>query len=488
MGDQQQALTHYAQAGQGDRPESMAALAHAAELLLAANRDADAVAAYCAVLSQVTESPRPENPWMPREELQARATSAYLRLLEAGKYEPALQLLEAWYPAFPRARQVQLQAQTHRAWARSLEEQASTATSSEGARRRAEIEQQFRQAGQHYARLAELRFAEREFPDDLWDAVECLSAAHDYAAAIDVLQTYLKHEPVRRRAEALQRLGEALLVEGRIDQAVATLRESVESDPKNAASYRSKILASKALIDAGDLKGAETVLLENIESQYLTPDSVEWRQTLFQLGRLLHFEGRWPEAIARLEEAVARYPQDKQTTLARYLIADSYRQRARELSAELDQTVVESARIALTREMHRLLEAAIVQYDEAMAALQSPAATSVSVEPTLTQATILRNCHFMKGAALFDLGKYEEAIRAYSSATNRYQQEPEVLDAYVKIADCYRRLNRQSEARGTIEQAKVVLSRMPADVSFADKSNFDRQEWTRHLEWLSGVY
>jgi tetratricopeptide (TPR) repeat protein len=488
MNDGRAALKHYAEAGQGGHPESIAAMMHAADLLLAEGRDAEAVAAYTRALGQVRQADPPENPWMSAEELRSRAANAYLRLLETGRYEAALELLEPWYPAFGRARQLQLQAQTHRAWAMALKEAASQTAASHADQERGRIEQEFRQAGQLYARLAELRFAEREYPDDLWDAVECLSAAHDYTAATDVLHTYLDHEPVRRRAEALQRLGEALLVEGKTDEAVAALKESVEVDPMKAACYRSKILACKALIDARNLAAAETLLLENIESEYLTPDSIEWRETLFQLGRILHLDGRYPQAIERLEEAVARYPQDKHTTLARYLIADSYRQRARGLALELEKTIVDSARIALTRDMHRLLEAAIGQYDQALAALESPANAEAPAAPGESLATIERNCHFMKGAALFDLGRYEEAIRAYSSATNRYQHEPEVLDAYVKVADCYRRLNRQSEARGTIEQAKVVLSRMPAEVSFAGKTNFDRQEWARHLEWLSGVY
>jgi tetratricopeptide (TPR) repeat protein len=487
LSDRRAALEHYAQAGQGDRPESIAAMMHAAELLLEEGRQAEAVEAYRGALGEI-RSPATDNPWLPLEELRSRATNAYLRLLEKGAFELARSLLEGWHPAFDRMRQIQLQAQTHRAWAIALKDQVDDLPAAEAAAQRGAIEQQFRLAGQLYSRLAELRFAHRQYPDDLWDAIESFSMAHDYPAAIKVLETYLEHEPVRRRAEALQRLGEAMLVEGRTDDAIQTLRQSVEFDPKNAASYRSKILASKALVDAGDLAGAEVLLLENIQSEYLTPASIEWRETLFQLGRLLHLEQRYSDAIERLEEAVARYPEDRQSTLAHYLIADGYRQQAKEISTELEKTVVESARLALGREMHRLLEGAITHYDQAMARLQSPVEASASQEPAEAQATILRNCHFMKGAALFDLGRYDEAIRAYSSATNRYQHEPEVLDAYVKVADCYRRLNRLSEARGTIEQAKVVLNRMPGDVSFADKSNFDRQEWARHLEWLSGVY
>jgi tetratricopeptide (TPR) repeat protein len=93
----------------------------------------------------------------------------------------------------------------------------------------------------------------------------------------------------------------------------------------------------------------------------------------------------------------------------------------------------------------------------------------------------------MKAAALFDMGRYDEAIGAYSTAINQNQQSPEVLDAYVRIADCYRRLQRPLEARGTIEQAKVVLARLPEDIDFTQSTSFDRREWQSYLEWLRAL-
>jgi TolA-binding protein len=86
---------------------------------------------------------------------------------------------------------------------------------------------------------------------------------------------------------------------------------------------------------------------------------------------------------------------------------------------------------------------------------------------------------------LFDLGKYDEAIQAYSSATNRYQQRPEALEAFVQIASCYRQLNEPAKARGTLEQAKVVLRRIPADADFAKTTRYSRDEWSSLLDFLS---
>ena len=97
---------------------------------------------------------------------------------------------------------------------------------------------------------------------------------------------------------------------------------------------------------------------------------------------------------------------------------------------------------------------------------------------------ILRNCYFGRADALFDQGKYDEAIQAYSAATNRYQHDPESLEAYVQIASCHRRLGRISEARGTLEQARVVLQRIRPDADFAQTTRLARQDWVQLLDWL----
>jgi tetratricopeptide (TPR) repeat protein len=97
---------------------------------------------------------------------------------------------------------------------------------------------------------------------------------------------------------------------------------------------------------------------------------------------------------------------------------------------------------------------------------------------------VLRNCYFAEADALFDLQQYEDAIQAYASATNRYQHEPESLEAYLQIATCHRKLNRHSDSRRSLEQAKLVLNRIRQDADFLATTRYDRQEWSDLLNWL----
>jgi tetratricopeptide (TPR) repeat protein len=85
---------------------------------------------------------------------------------------------------------------------------------------------------------------------------------------------------------------------------------------------------------------------------------------------------------------------------------------------------------------------------------------------------------------LFALGRYQEAVQSYQNAVSSFPQSAAVIDAYLQIADCYRRMGKQAEMRGTIQQAKLMLQRLPADADFGDVSNFSRDQWSRMLDAL----
>ena len=82
-------------------------------------------------------------------------------------------------------------------------------------------------------------------------------------------------------------------------------------------------------------------------------------------------------------------------------------------------------------------------------------------------------------------GDYEAALKAYSTAVIRYQNCPEVLEAYVQIADAYRNLNKPQEAKDALEQAKFALARMKPDAAFETTTNYTRKEWAQRLDLLS---
>jgi hypothetical protein len=75
-----------------------------------------------------------------------------------------------------------------------------------------------------------------------------------------------------------------------------------------------------------------------------------------------------------------------------------------------------------------------------------------------------------------------DTIAAYSSATNWYQHEPASLDANLQISACYRHLDKPKKAKGIMEQARIVLQKIPTDMDYRKTSRFSRQQWEQHLK------
>ena len=95
---------------------------------------------------------------------------------------------------------------------------------------------------------------------------------------------------------------------------------------------------------------SEPPSIENISGSTLKPSSREWRDSLFELGMLLHETGQHEQSITVLEEAIERYPDDQQALLAQYLIGESYRHWAEDVLQR-----ARSARTSSEREKNQQL-------------------------------------------------------------------------------------------------------------------------------------
>jgi tetratricopeptide (TPR) repeat protein len=229
---------------------------------------------------------------------------------------------------------------------------------------------------------------------------------------------------------------------------------------------------------------AERALRENLESDVLTPESEEWRRSLFTLGRMLYDVGRYREAAERLDEAVARYADDIETTDARYRAAEAHRRIAQQIELEVpvDSLPAERAKFAHRAETEYL--AALERFDETIRIARTSRLRGVDEED---RHTLLRNALFARGSILHAVGRYDDAIRAHQTAIASFPNSPAALDAYLQIVDCYRRLGRKPEARGTLEQAKLMLNRLPQDAAFESVSNYTRQEWAKLLDTFGSL-
>jgi tetratricopeptide (TPR) repeat protein len=480
-GDRPGALQQFTRARttEADSPEVLAANLHEAELYRQLGRSDEALAAYGRAMRSAGDPASYHNPYVPIEQLRRRTLEAYQQYFDARDYASCVTLVQSLTPAFPRDRALQLGADTYRAWARDLLAKSEPLPAVKAARLEKQARTFLRRAGSAYERVARLHVTARSYIDDLWESANAYFEGHDYPAAVRMFREYLAQEVRRRNPQGWTSLGEALLAQDRIDEALGALDRCIELYPRDAASFRARLLASQASMEKGDLARAERLLEDNLNAETLTPASKEWRDSLFALGQLLYRSGRYAEAIRRLEEAVKRYPDSRPALHARYLTADAYRRIADADAAKLSQETVEASRIARSQRIEGSLQAALDGFRQTQDLLLR-AQEADELRPL--EKVLLRNSCFAVGSLLFDLGQYEAAIQTYTRVTNRYHDAPEALEAYVQIARAYRQLDKAAEARGTLKQAQMALLRMKPQAAFRDTTNRSRQEWEEVLK------
>jgi TolA-binding protein len=495
------------------QPEAFAANIFQADLIRAEN-PRDAVALYKRVLSQLASADAPyNNAWLPPEELRNRLSAAIDDLAARGLFAESLDLAESLVAPVSSLVTAERQANIHRAWARHLEDRAKKEMLPQRPVTQAEARQHWRQAGTLWHQLAALDTASRQYVENLVKSAEDFRRGQGYEQAAVVYRELLEQGSQSNEPEALVGLGESLLALGQTEEALSVLATCRDTYPRHPVSYRARLLAALAMIEKGQLTAAQELLTDNLYGYSLAPQSVDWRDSLFALGGLVYRqalelesksrlagvdragnEGRreglalleqahsaFGDAVRTLKEATERYPEAPQVTEARYRIAEAHRHAAKLPRKRLLNVTIQTSAAALHRQMQDELQAAVDGYSELITKLSERDGS----QHLPLEAAILRNCYFGRADAFFDMGnKYEDAIQAYSAATNRYQHEPESLEAYVQIASCYRRLGRPGEARRTLEQARVVLQRIRPDADFARTTRLARQDWGQLLEWL----
>ena len=483
QGDPTAAMVEYDRIGKlySDTPESLVATLAKADLNRFSGNRSLALAGYRSVLETVGDPVTYFNPLLSMTELKKRLVSAHASFVESHEFEEALTLLEQFTLLYEQVEVIRMRGQTHEQWGFELLKNAS-----DQPRRRAEGmakegRYHLRAAGRAYESLAYARFATREFTDDLWLAAEYYYLGQNYTHAARVLEEYLHYEAERRNAAALLRLGQCLLTSDKTARAIQALEQCIEMFPRDVAVYQARLECVRAYLQENRAQEAEQLLLTNLTGDALAPQSPEWRDSLFALGQLLHDTGRNREAILKLEEAVIRYPDAPQALMARYTIARSFHSAAEGPAQNVLDAKTENERQKNRRLRDQNLAGSLENY----LLVQRMITLEGHGENSSLKRSLLRNCYMMQGSVLFQLRRYEEARKAYANVSTLYQNEPFVLESFVHIANCWRRLNQPIKARGTIEQAKLVLQRLPPDTDFKIATNFDKQYWQILLSEMS---
>ncbi len=513
LGKRDEAISYLLQTAQKyeSKQEGTAANLRAGDLLRRAGRKEEALEAYRRALSSVESSEEYRNRWLGIQTFRNAVQTAWNEWLEQGSHREAIALSRMMPPLFPTVQAKELESDSIQHWAIYLQNEYDDAPFSEWTTRRKELVARWRESGKAYAELAELLRTTSRYSNALWISAEDYIKGHDFDNALTQLDKFIRMGPPRRLPLAHVRRGEVLMDLNRLDEALQSFEHTLVNYPTDQAAVRAEFLMGECHLEMNHPDKAAKVWREILTSSTLTPDAQEWRLALFSLGRLMFYRASmlqsrafgprngdnaekqsqlltdayvaWEESIMRLEEFLERYAEREQShnksIEARFLLAKGLQQSAEYPRFKLASAETENARLEMRQKMQLLLRSSIVEFRTLQSQLR---AIDETRRLDRLGQRMLRDCHFEIAHTYYSLDDYENAIIAYSSAANRYAQDPQVLTSYVQMANCFDHLDKPTEARSMLEKAKIILRQMPDEIFRPELTSMSRTEWEQWLD------
>jgi len=320
----------------------------------------------------------------------------------------------------------------------------------------------------------------------LWEAADSYDLAGDAEAAAAAFGEYIDGatDTDPRRPEARFRLAQVLQSQREYASAAALYEGLIEGRGNGTAGPwgdRSLVPLAQCLLrdaDAANDQKAEQWLRTAVDGRTLSPEAMEYRDGLVELGRLLYETGRYAEAIERLSDAVARYPDDPEAHSLRYRLAESYRLSAAAIAKDLETiALTQDERAEWTRAREERLALAMEHYLAARRGLEAKDPSRLSE----LERVQLRNSYFYLGDVAFDRGDYARAIEYYDAARQRYETDPASLVAMVQIVNAYVEQGDWAKAATANARARRHLEAMPASVWDDPSLPMERRHWEAWL-------
>jgi tetratricopeptide (TPR) repeat protein len=330
--------------------------------------------------------------------------------------------------------------------------------------------------------------------NSLWMSADCYDQAGEQDRAVEgfIQYTHAQQEGPKRLL-AQYRLARALQSMGQFKKAVPLLEDIVEHAPVSDEATMSLIPLAQCYLLASedaDHAKAEAKLLQIIEGKQFEPTAKQFRTAVVELGRMYRRVGEYPKAIERLTEAVQRYKDLEKDAPIQSALADSYRLSAGVIGEQLKSAMPQNERVRLSKLRRERLEEALALYDRVRELMEPMDPRRLSELEKIT----LRNAMFYRGDCAFDLGAfhkedpqrsrgyYQQAIRFYDTAAQRYADDPSSLASMMQIVSAYAELGQWTEAQTAQNRAKARLKELPPEAWTDASGPMDKQHWERWLE------
>lgn len=343
-------------------------------------------------------------------------------------------------------------------------------------------------AADAYLRVARLNtLNETRSAESAWRAADLFDEAGDQERTIELLREFVRERPDNTLTpRAWVRLGQSLQALGRFEEAIEAYRECNRRFRRTLDANQSLVPLAECFMALGldhadEAEKALHLVLD--DSRLFGPEAPEFRDALFMLGDLLNRQGRFEEAIATLEEALERYPDDPRTPRGLFLLADSYRLSGLALKEDRQDARFLGERERMGQEQDRRLDRAAELYAELIALYETQ--DEMALGPL--DALYLRHARLYRGDCLVELKRYGEALTSFERAAWIYKSSLSSLAAYVQIINCHVFLGQSDEAEAALRRAQYLVKTMPDQAFETSPVPETRDEWKRYFDWIESA-
>jgi tetratricopeptide (TPR) repeat protein len=301
-------------------------------------------------------------------------------------------------------------------------------------------------------------------------AVEAFKKAIELADAQEKkdssFRTLLKRNEMRRTTDAYRGLALAFLQQGKVDEAVSTLKQAVDKMPKDASA---RVALGEAFLAQSNFEGAVEQFQKRLELEpgvearldlaraYTKKRVGKLAEPLFReilkeepsnraaklgLADLFAAQGKFADAETVLKEMIGSDPNDAHA-LMRFGLMKSRMQRPNEALEPLERAVqVNPSLLDARAELGFLLFRA------------DPSANAGRCVSTMNDILTTDDRHALalhyRGQCLFTRGDKAKAEESFKSAT---RIDPNLGQAWLNLGDLYEQQGRKDDARKAYEQA-----------------------------------
>ncbi len=515
MGKPESAINYYQRTARkfAETDEWLASQLRMASLLRAAGRDEEAIAAYRQVLRAIVRPQDFRNRWLTISQFRDAVLIAWSDWVENKKFERALALTRVMSPLIDRIRALELMAQTSGQWASTAQDAVDTAPYKNRQALVLEARKHWIESGDSHAVLAAATRTEAAYPDTVWTSAEDYARGYAFKKALDQADEFIRVEPSQGVPKARVFRGRMLMNLDRLNEAFDSFRRVEIDTPTDPFVYEATYRLGLCQLEMDRSDDAERTWRAMLTSDDLEPGAEQWRLAKFALGQLLARQAsnefrksvpaddaeptkeqlthkqnayaKWKEAIRHLDEYLGRYPDTEERIPARYLLAKSLQASAAEIRENVSDSMPVNARKELFLSLSQTLNRAGDEYRALQQSLQALQVTGMLDD---YGQEMYRTTFMAIPQTQFEQERYADALVGFRMVTSRFADHVSTLPAYIQMSRCYSRLEKPDEARRQLEQARVVLGRLP-DEAFASLSTGQtREQWAEWIEWAREIH